>query len=175
MTTAMLRLARPEDACALAALKLASFRETFIEGFKIPYPPADLEKFERASYSVDSVARELADTAKCTWVVDRDGTLLAYAHVGPTKLPHADASADDGELYQVYALRAAQGLGLGKQLLATAFAHLETTRPGPIWLGVWSGNLKAQAIYHALGFVKVGEYQFPVGAWRDDEFIFRRD
>ena len=24
------------------------------------------------------------------------------------------------------------------------------------------------------GFAKVGEYQFPVGAWRDDEFIFRR-
>lgn len=42
-------------------------------------------------------------------------------------------------------------------------------------MGVWSGNHKAQRFYRAYGFDKVGEYGFPVGAWTDHEFIFRRD
>jgi ribosomal protein S18 acetylase RimI-like enzyme len=42
------------------------------------------------------------------------------------------------------------------------------------WLGVWSGNLKAQRLYAAYGFERVGGYAFPVGRWRDDEFIMRR-
>ena len=63
---------------------------------------------------------------------------------------------------------------LGGRLLAQALDHLTATRPGPIWLGVWSGNLRAQAIYAACGFVKVGEYRFPVGTWRDEELILRR-
>ena len=40
--------------------------------------------------------------------------------------------------------------------------------------GVWSGNLKAQKLYQAHGFEKAGEYEYPVGAWRDHEFILRR-
>lgn len=45
---------------------------------------------------------------------------------------------------------------------------------GPLWVGVWSGNLKAQKLYAAHGFEKAGEYQYPVGRWLDDEFILRR-
>ena len=74
-----------------------------------------------------------------------------------------------------YVRNEAQGLKLGGKLLAIALAHLEETRPGPIWLGVWSGNERAQAIYTKIGFRKVGDYLFPVGEWRDQEFIFRRD
>ncbi len=170
-----LRPATPADTDALAALKLATFRETFIDGFAIPYPPADLALFEQASYSPETVARELADKSKMTWVTEHDGALIGYAHVGPSKLPHPDVTATSGELYQVYVAGAAQGLGIGKLLLNTVLDYLPKAYPGPIWLGVWSGNLRAQTVYHKLGFAKVGEYQFPVGAWRDDEFIFRRD
>ncbi|OYX79912.1 MAG: GNAT family N-acetyltransferase, partial [Brevundimonas sp. 32-68-21] len=33
---------------------------------------------------------------------------------------------------------------------------------------------KAQRLYAAYGFEKAGEYEYPVGAWRDHEFILRR-
>lgn len=173
--TPLLRPATLDDVEALAALKLRTFRQTFLEDFAIPYPPADLAVFETASYASESVARELADPAKRTWIVEVDGALAAYLHYGPSKLPHPDVTPSSGELYQIYVERAAQGLGLGKLLLDTALAELPKLYPGPIWLGVWSRNLRAQAVYHKRGFAKVGEYQFPVGAWRDDEFIFRRD
>lgn len=169
-----IRLATPDDVDALARLKLETFRQTFLEDFAVPYPPADLAVFEADAYGRDHVAGELADDARRTWVAASDGELLGYVHVGPTKLPHPEAAPHHGELYQLYVRREAQGMKLGGRLLALALDHLTAQLPGPIWLGVWSGNLRAQAIYAACGFSKVGEYQFPVGAWRDHEFIFRR-
>lgn len=175
MSAPRLREASATDAEALARLKLETFRETFLEeGFAVPYPPADLAVFEKQAYEPANVSRELADPDRKTWVAESDGKLFGYAHVGPTKLPHPDAQAHHGELYQLYVRREAQGLKLGSALLTLALDHLAVTRPGPIWLGVWSGNLRAQDFYLARGFSKVGDYQFPVGAWRDDEFIFRR-
>ena len=179
MTTAAPNAIRPAvaaDVPALAALKLATFRETFLAGgFAIPYPPADLAAFEKASYAPEAVAREIADPAHASWVAEGAGGLLGYAHVGPCKLPHAEVRPDAGELYQIYVAGSAQGTGLGRRLLDTALDHLATARPGPVWLGAWSGNLKAHAVYQARGFRKVGEYRFPVGSWHDEEFIFRRD
>jgi ribosomal protein S18 acetylase RimI-like enzyme len=170
----VIRSAVPADVERLAALKLETFRETFLDGFAIPYPPADLAIFETASYSPAAVAGELADRQRKNWVAEAGGRLIGYAQVGPCKLPHPDVSPDHGELYQLYIRGEAQGLGLGKRLLQIALDHLAATRPGPVWLGVWSGNHKAQAVYRKNGFDKVGDYEFPVGNWRDQEYIFRR-
>ncbi len=176
MTTPLIRPARADDAALLAALKLDTFRETFLEGgFAIPYPPADLALFERSSYTPEVVAGELANPEQATWVAELGGKLVGYAHVGPCKLPHPEVTPASGELYQLYVRRDAQGLKLGGKLLALSLDHLATHRPGPIWLGVWSGNLKAQAVYAAKGFTKVGDYRFKVGDWYDEEYIFRRD
>jgi ribosomal protein S18 acetylase RimI-like enzyme len=70
--------------------------------------------------------------------------------------------------------KAAQGLGLGTKLLTVALEWMEANTDGPLWIGVWSGNAKAQKLYAAYGFAIAGEYQYPVGSWMDDEFILRR-
>lgn len=176
MNSVTIREAVKADAVALARLKRETFRETFLHGgFAIPYPASDLAVFEEETYGEAAIIAELADTQRTTWVVSDGELLLGYAHVGPTKLPHPEARPEHGELYQLYLLRRAQGLKLGGQLLTLALNHLSATRPGPQWLGVWSQNLRAQALYVARGFEKVGEYEFPVGTWRDRDFIFRRD
>jgi ribosomal protein S18 acetylase RimI-like enzyme len=169
----ILRDAAPTDALALSALKLHCFRATFLDEFKIPYPPADLALFEAETYGVETVASELAASDHRTWVIEGNGQLVAYAHVGPCKLPHPLAGPDDGELYQLYLRPDVQGAGLGKRLLDHALAYLATIGTAD-WLGVWSGNIKAQRFYAASGFAKVGEYKFRVGTWYDEEFIFRR-
>lgn len=171
-----LRPAYPRDTAALARLKLATFRETFIDGFAIPYPRDELSMFEEAAYAPAVVAAELADAERASWVFEEGGRMLGYAQAGPCKLPHPQVRRGAGELYQLYILNAAQGAGIGRQLLDAALSHLAAAHPGPVWLGVWSGNLKAQAFYARHGFRKVGEYSFPVGrTWTDDEFIFRKD
>ena len=70
--------------------------------------------------------------------------------------------------------REAQGFGLGRILLELTLEWLEASGPRTLWLSVWSGNVRAQRLYEAYGFRKAGEYAFPVGRWRDHEFIFRR-
>ncbi len=174
MTEVVLRRARLGEAEALARLGRQTFQETFLDGFAIPYPPQDLATFLEASYTASAFAGKLADPRQATWVVERAGALLGYANAGPCTLPHPQTCTNDVELHRLYVLGAAQGLGFGRQLLDTALAWMEAQGAGPLWIGVWSGNLKAQRLYEAYGFVKVGDYRFPVGNWCDDEFILRR-
>ncbi|KVN29587.1 acetyltransferase [Burkholderia pyrrocinia] len=171
----MIRIANVDDADRLADLKRATFRETFVEGFAIGYGAEDLAAYEAASYSPDVVRRQLADPGHRTWVVETDERALAgYVHVGPCKLPHPEARPEDGELCQLYLRRSAQGTGAGQRLLDLAIAFLDAHRPGPIWLGVWSGNARAIAFYERAGFKRVGDYEFKVGSSTDFEFIYRR-
>ncbi|MEO8722106.1 MAG: GNAT family N-acetyltransferase [Sphingobium sp.] len=172
--TFSIRRAYIEDAHTIAELKLTTFREAFLEDFAIPYPAADLAHFEAASYGPAKIATELSNPLHATWVADDGDMLLAYAHVGPCKLPHRDVQPNEGELYQIYVRRSAQGSRLGGQLLDISLEWLGNNTPGAIWLGAWAGNARAHAIYSSRGFVKVGEYEFAVGDWNDREFIFRR-
>ncbi len=175
-----IRRATIADVEALAILKRATFHQTFVEGFAIPYPPADRALFEEATYGVAVIAGELADADHATWVVEaEDGALVAYVHAGPCKLPHPDVQPGEVELYQLYMLREWQGGGLGRALMERALGWMEGRSAqdggGRQWLGVWSGNLRAQRFYARYGFEQVGTYDFAVGDHRDHEFILRRE
>ncbi|WEK38745.1 MAG: GNAT family N-acetyltransferase [Candidatus Brevundimonas colombiensis] len=174
MTAPVIRPARLEDAAALGSLGRQTFVDTFVTGFRIPYPPVDLKAFLDASFDLEPTRKKLAEPGCAWWVAERDGELLALANAGPNGLPHPDARTGDLELRRLYVARAAQGLGLGTALLNLALDWMQANTAGPLWIGVWSGNEKAQRLYAAHGFAKVGEYDYPVGAWRDREFILRR-
>lgn len=152
-------------------------RATFTETFGHLYPPADLAAYLDSAYALPQLERELADPANY-WqlVLDDAGAPVGYLECVPAHLPHADVRPEaHGEIERIYVLKSQQGKGLGKTLMERALAYLaERYGDAPQWLGVWSENLRAQALYRAYGFEKVGEYTFPVGETEDHEFIFRR-
>ena len=174
MTEPVIRPARLEDAAALGALGRQTFIDTFVTGFSIPYPKADLEAFLDANFDLEPMQKKLVEPGCAWWVAERDGELLAFANTGPNGLPHPDAQPTHMELRRLYVAKTAQGLGLGTKLLTLALEWMQANTDGPLWIGVWSGNLKAQKLYGAHGFEKAGEYRYPVGDWFDDEVILRR-
>lgn len=174
MTEIVIRHARLDDAAALGALGRQTFVDTFVEGFGIPYPQADLNAFLDASFNAEPTLKKLAEPGAAWWVAERAGELLAFSNAGPNGLPHPEARPEHMELRRLYVSKTAQGLGLGTTLLTLSLDWMETNTDGPLWIGVWSGNDKAQRLYAAYGFEKAGEYEYPVGAWRDHEFILRR-
>ena len=174
MNEPVIRPAVDADAAALGELGRETFIDTFVAGFGIPYPAEDLTAFLDASFNAGAIRAKLNEPGAAWWVAERDGELLAFANTGPNTLPHPDARPSHAELRRLYVAKRAQGLGLGTKLLAVALEWMEANSDGPLWIGVWSGNLKAQKLYAAWGFEKAGEYQYPVGRWLDDEFILRR-
>lgn len=168
-----IRAATIKDAAEVSLLAERTFVETFIDGFGIPYPPDDLAAFKADVFAEDITRERLADADHIWEVAIIDDRIAAFSETGPASMPHPDLRPEHGELKRLYVAGEAQGLGLGRTLLERALARMDE-RPGPQWLSVWSGNDKAQRLYRHYGFDKAGEYEFPVGRWRDHEFIFRR-
>ncbi len=158
---------------ALAQLAAQTFTETFAH----LYPFEDLQAFLRRSYNHDALTAEVSRPDN-VWrmVVDDLGAGLAYLQCGPVSLPHSDADpAAQGEIKRLYVRETMQGKGLGRQFMTMALDWLgERYGDAPQWVGVWSENLKAQALYNSYGFEKAGDYRFAVGSTLDEEFILRR-
>ena len=169
-TMTVIRRAAPADVRPLAALG----RATFATAFGHLYWPADLEAFLQEAHSLERTARDLADPACALWLAEAGGEAVGYALAGPCDLPHPEVTAACGELKRIYVTQEVQGGGVGSRLMGAALAWLEREGPRRLWIGVWSGNEGAQRLYERLGFEKIGEYYFQVGAARDREFILRR-
>jgi len=169
-----IRIATPDDAATLAVLA----RETFIETFGHLYPPSDLADFLESSYALDTVRAQIADPRQ-RWLIaeasaDANGGALGYSQAGPCSLPHPEVRDAHGELKRIYLRAEAKGTGLGRELMQQTLDWIEQSFEGPVWIGVWSENHRAQALYRKFGFDKAGEYEFAVGETRDHEFILMR-
>lgn len=163
-----IRPATAADAPELAGLAGTTVRVKFGH----LYPPAVLEAFLAETYTVDKTLDLIRDEA--VWVVDGGSRLLGYAVIRPCKLPHPDVTPGCMELRRLYTAPDLTGAGIGTRLMQAVVVPAMERTAGDGWLGVFSGNLDAQRFYARFGFIKAGEYEFPVGPIRDREFILRR-
>ena len=170
----VIRRADLADVEGLGALARRTWREMSVLDFAMPYSEKDMAIFEAQKSSDAVIQARILDQEQSVWVADDGGRLIGYADAGLCDLPHVEVAPADMELNRLYVSRDRQGQGYGKRLMDAALAWMATRSPGPQWIGVWSGNLKAQRLYRTYGFEKVGEYDFPVGAWIDRDFIMRR-
>jgi ribosomal protein S18 acetylase RimI-like enzyme len=171
MTTPLLRRAGPADAETLSRIG----QETFVETFGHLYPAEDLAAYLASAYDLEATRASLADPGQASWLVEATGgRAIRYATAGPCGLPHAEVGPGALELKRIYFRRAAQGAGAGSRLFDEVMAWMVGQSPADLWIGVWSENYGAQRFYARRGFVKVGEYGFPVGRTLDREFILRR-
>ena len=171
MIPVSIRLATPDDAGALAELGA----ETFAETFGHLYQRRDLMTFLRAARSRATYAEVLGREDTFVALAEAGQEQVGYVLAGACKLPVPGLEPEAGEVRELYLIASHQGRRLGTRLLDAALEWLREHGRSPVYVGVWSENLGAQRLYARYGFRKVGEYDFPVGAQMDREFILRKD
>ena len=171
-TKVLVRVANLADAAALARLGAA----TFVETFGPMYQAEDLAAFLAGSRSEAVYAKLLSDPQVRVELAFLNGKPepAGYIVAGPCKLPVDNLEPTAGEVRELYVLAEYQKHKMGTQLMVGALEWLESQRREPLYVGVYSENVGAQRLYGRFGFNKVGEYDFPVGAHIDREFILKR-
>jgi diamine N-acetyltransferase len=166
----LVRRANAADAPALSKIAAA----TFVETFGHLYPPEDLQAYLRKTYSLDRCREQLTDPAMGVWFAMLGDEPAGFIVVGRCKLPVANLEPTAGEIQQLYVYAKHHNLRIGTRLMDAALDWLLSTGRDPLYVGVWSENYGAQRLYGRYGFVKHGEYGFPVGKTVDREFILKR-
>ena len=162
------------DAERISTFGAKAFIDTFLVEFQVPYPEADLKVYMEESYAASTFEKWLNDPKFEVWVADApDGSVAGYCASGPCTLPHEEVTEANGELYKLYLGTSYFGTGLAQALYDRADEFLKTAYKGPRYLSVWSENIRAQRFYQRQGYEFLSEYEYPVGAHRDREFIFR--
>jgi L-amino acid N-acyltransferase YncA len=155
--TAVIRLATPADAEAIAA----------IYG---PYCTDSRISFEEVAPDSAEMARRIEGEwpGYHPWfVAEEDGTILGYAASSPFRTrPAYRWSVETG----IYLAPGAQGRGLGRALLETMLGALERQGYVSVIGAIALPNPASLALHEWLGFDKVGVYRgtgFKHGQWLD--------
>ncbi len=157
-----IRTAEPADAEALAALGERLWRGTY-EGL---LPQDNLELHLAATFGPAQQARELADPASRTLVLEQDGKLLGYALLVP-RAPEAVAASFQVvkplEVARFYLDPTLHGTGAARSLMEAVLDQARAAGHEAVWLQVWEQNPRAIRFYLKAGFQDAGEAFYRIG------------
>lgn len=150
-----IRRALPHEASAVARVHIASWQTTYAG--LLPEEYLRSLSFEAREKQWQ---RALSQPEHCLFVAEREGTVVGFAHGGKEE---GLLEAYTGQLYAIYLLEAAQGVGLGRAL---AHAVVDCLRDrGYQSMAVWvlAENHRARRFYEALGGSEVGQQMITIG------------
>jgi GNAT superfamily N-acetyltransferase len=155
-----LRPATPADAGAIAAVQTLSWAETY-RGL---VPDEFLARMTGATMRGRRVAQwehtlasgpDSVSSPDLVTVAEQGGRVVAFASAGPTRLHTVIPGDYDAELFTLYALKSAHGLGLGRRLISATAAALHAQ--GFVGLAVWVLDVNpTRAFYRHLGGQELG-------------------
>ena len=151
-----IRLARPDDAAAIATIYAPYVTETVISFETIP--PDEHE-----------MANRLAKTlARFSWLVAIcDGEVAGYAYAGQHRERAAYQWSAD---VSVYVYKDFQRRGIGRALYTPLFAILRALGYYNVYAGIALPNPASVALHEAMGMTPVGVYRhvgYKGGMWHD--------
>lgn len=161
----VVRAATPADARRLAELHA----DAMAAGMSLGAAPGS-----GVDELAEGYAQALADPDRVVLVAEREGDVVAMAHIAPSGAGNAPHRA---EVQRVAVAAAARGSGVGRQLMA-AVEHAARTRGLTLlWLTTHAGT-DAEAFYESVGYTKLGEMpdysRRPDGALAPAAFYFKQ-
>ncbi|KIX09836.1 uncharacterized protein Z518_00917 [Rhinocladiella mackenziei CBS 650.93] len=174
LPTFTVRRATIQDAAAIASLGAHVFSTSF--GFSIPTP--DLNAYLDEAYSISAIEEDIRSRSKHLVVAcsSSDGRVMGFAQLteGTTE-PCIEDLDNVVELQRLYVDRDFHGSGVGKALTREIERLAREKGYRIMWLGVWEGNFKAQRVYEAMGFLRVGDHEFKMGRCIQTDWIMCKD
>ena len=135
------RDAEPQDAAAIAACHVRTWQAAYAgllpADFLAELDPAPRER----------IWREEIDRGGDVLVAERDGRVIGFASVGPSR-----DEPDAGELYAIYVEPDAWSTGAGRALMDAALARLAAAGFDEATLWVLEANLRARRFYECAGW-----------------------
>jgi ribosomal protein S18 acetylase RimI-like enzyme len=149
MTTTSVRLAVPDDAAAIAELHVRSWQwayrgqipDDYLDGLTAELP-------ERTARRREYLTLPRPDHR--TWVAERAGHVVGFAHTGPSHDP--DMSEEVGFVYALYLDPVVIGTGVGRTLFDYAIEDLMVRGFPAATLWVLASNTRARHFYEAAGW-----------------------
>jgi RimJ/RimL family protein N-acetyltransferase len=143
----VIRDATPSDSRAIAEVHIASWRWAYRDDL-----PADFLDGQ----SVDARQRRWDEwlapdqPGAGTLVAETDEGVVGFCSFAPSR--DADAEADTAEILTIYLLRDAVGLGIGRELFASAIGRLGELGYDRATLWVMASNDRSRRFYEAAGW-----------------------
>ncbi|MCA1625824.1 MAG: GNAT family N-acetyltransferase [Acidobacteria bacterium] len=154
-----IRQADVSDKNIICALGVTTFCEAYFEQDE----SSDLANYVLESFSPAQIEAELNDTDSTFFIAELNGKAVGYAKLRENSTVDCLKNKNAVELHRIYILERAKGKGVGGELMNRCLETARAKGYETIWLGVWEENPAARKFYEKLGFVKVGELQFPYG------------
>lgn len=154
-----IRRGAPEDAAALSALALRTFRDAFAADNR----PEDVESYVAQVYGIRQQGAELEDPRHLTLVAQHERKMVAFAQLRDAAAPEVVTGPRPIELSRFYVAREWHGSGVAGRLMRAVHDAAASLGRETLWLGVWERNERAKAFYRKCGFSDVGSKPFHLG------------
>lgn len=150
-------------------------RDTFVAAFAATNTARDMALYVQQAFTVDTIRRELADTASTFLWAEHDGIPVGYARLLRGVADDCVTGAPAVELQRLYTVAGCIGAGVGKALLGCVKKLAQAEGFETLWLGVWEHNGRALEFYRRQGFVDVGEHPFLLGTDPQTDRVMQLD
>ena len=167
-----IRQAAETDIEALAVIGAATFLETFAGVLDGPAITTHcMQEHSGAAYAGQLKIGSIAWLAEC----EIGSAPFGFALLGKPDLPGMNKDGSDLELKRIYAHSRFHGSGVGAALMDEVLNKAAQCSAKRLLLGVYAGNLRAQAFYTKNGFTKIADRKFDVGGRKYDDVVLAKD
>lgn len=164
-----IRYANAADAKMLADVGGQSFYATFAKDNKLE----DMADYLAKAFSIEQVAKEIADEKTIFLIVELDAQVAGYAKLRVNEPPEGVTGENPIEIERFYILQNWHGRGLAQTLMQRCVEEAKQCGHQTIFLGVWEHNQRAIAFYQKCGFTKVGEHPFLLGSDLQNDWLMQ--
>lgn len=154
--TVPIRLAVPDDAKALGAMHVASWRETYT-GILPDRMLSALSIDARAAAWAKIMRDPAAEHSAVVYLAEQESSIIGFGACGAQRTENLRDTGYDGEFGAIYVLRAFQGQGIGACLLGKMFLDLLARGFSAAALWVLRENPRARRFYEYHGGQLVAE------------------